>query len=412
MLKKTISIGPLLGYCFVASIPFSLMTFEGQRLSYGGVMLHEMVLIVIILYSILMFALKAKSIDIILLDWITLMYVFFALIPVVLNIENLYLVARDYRHLFLVPLIAYFFFPFLFSDVQQITHAFLFFIPGLLIGNIPFLPEFLKTGIRQRNINTITIGLLSSWSAILAFIVGQRGVSGRFKFIIYPAVLLMLLLMVFSVSRGVILAFMVTLFLSFVIFKKKTYQKIFICSSVAFIMMFYLSLTFVNKESLKTSSILSEEYREMRRSIYRLTTVDYYIDDFKNRMYLWKEAYNFGMEKPILGRGAYWYRNIGPSTPHNIFVAVFLTSGFLGMVLFLILITVTYSTIFSLAKDEKFMGWSKFLFIAFTILLIVGSTNDFSGGRYLLFFILLAAIATTKKIQRSNEFVISLCERL
>ena len=163
MKKNTISIGPLLGYSFMASIPISFMLFDGQRLSLGGVLLHELILIVIMIYLIWMFALKAKKINFIILDWIAILYVFFALIPVVLSYDNLYLGARDYRHLFLVPLIAYLLLPFLFSNVRQISNAFLFFIPGLLIGNFSYLPEFLKTGIRPKIPNLITIGLLSSW---------------------------------------------------------------------------------------------------------------------------------------------------------------------------------------------------------------------------------------------------------
>ena len=401
--NKKLSIGPLLGYGFVASIPFSLMTFSGQRLSFAGMMIHELVLILMIIYSVLLVAIKAKSIDIILLDWIAFAHVFFALIPVILSPENLYLAARDYRHLLLVPLISYFFFPFLFSNIQQLSNAFLFFIPGLLVGNIPLLPEFLKTGIRHRGVDTITVGLLSSWSAILVFIFGRKKVAGKYKLVVYTTLFIMLLLMVFSVSRGVLVAFIISLFVSIFIFRNKIYQRIFICAFLAFMMIFYLSLSIVSKDSLKTSSILSEEYREMRRSIYRLTTFDYYVNDFKNRMSLWKKAYDMGLEKPLLGRGAFWYRNIGPSTPHNIFVAVFLTSGYLGMGLFLLLIIVAYTTIFSFFEVEALKGWSKFLFIALTGLLIVGGTNDFSGGRYLLFFIILAGIATTKKIQRAFE---------
>ena len=139
-------------------------------------------------------------------------------------------------------------------------------------------------------------------------------------------------------------------------------------------MIFYTFLSAVSEDSLRTSSILSEEYREMRRSVYRLASVDYYIDDFKNRMYLWKKAYTLGLEKPILGRGAFWYRKLGPSTPHNIFVAVFLTSGVLGMVFFLLLIIIAYTTIFSFAKIEAFKRLSKFLFIALTALLIVSAS--------------------------------------
>jgi hypothetical protein len=59
--------------------------------------------------------------------------------------------------------------------------------------------------------------------------------------------------------------------------------------------------------------------------------------------------------------------------------------------------------IFSLSEVRPLKTFGKFLFIALTILLIVGATNDFSGGRYLLFFLLLAGIATTKKIQGNME---------
>jgi hypothetical protein len=402
MKKNAISIGSLLGYAFMASIPISLMLFDGNRLSVGGVLLHELILIAILLYLIWMIALKTMSINFIFLDWIAILYVFFALIPVLLSIDNLYLGARDYRHLFLVPLIAYLLLPFLFSDVQHITNAFLFFIPGLLIGNLSLLPEFLRTGIRPQIPNLITIGLLSSWSAVLAFIVRKGSSKIRYKIFIYLTTFMMLLFMSFSVSRGVLLAFLITFFLSIFIFKKKIYQKIFIFSFIAILMIFYLSLSAVSEASLRTSSILSEEYREMRRSVYRLATVDYYFDDFKNRMYLWKKAYNLGLERPILGRGAFWYRNLGPSTPHNIFVAVFLTSGCVGMLLFILLIINAYTTIFSLARVETFKGLTKFLFISFTVLLIVGASNDFSGGRYLLFFVLLSGIATAKKIQKKD----------
>ena len=388
----------------MASIPISFMIFDGHRFSLGGVLLHELVLIAIALYVILMMALKAKSINFILLDWIAILYVFFALIPVILSFDNLYLGARDYRHLFLVPLLTYLLLQYLFNDIQQVINAFLSFIPGLLIGNFSLLPEFLRTGIRPRIPFLISTGLLSSWAAVLTFIVRKRSSKTKFKILIYATVLLMLLFMSFSVSRGVLLAFLITLFLSTFIFQKKIYQKIFIYSFIACLMLFYASLSVVSEPSLRTTAILSEEYKEMRRSIYRLGNMEYYFDDFKNRMYLWKKAYNLGLEKPILGKGAFWYRNLEHrSTPHNIFVGVFLTSGCLGLVLFTFLIVVAYTTIFSFARFENFKGMSKFLFIAFTGLLIVGATNDFSGGRYLLFFILLSGIATTKKIQKKIE---------
>ena len=58
-----------------------------------------------------------------------------------------------------------------------------------------------------------------------------------------------------------------------------------------------------------------------------------------------------------------------------------------------------YINIFSFTKDEKLKGFGIFLFFALTTILIVGATNDFSGGRYLLFYIILSGISATKKIQ-------------
>jgi hypothetical protein len=115
-------------------------------------------------------------------------------------------------------------------------------------------------------------------------------------------------------------------------------------------------------------------------------------------MSIWRKAFHLGLEKPFLGKGAIWYRKMGLSTPHNIFISIFLTSGLLGIVLFTLLIVVTYGTIFSLGGNKNFENLGKFLFIAFTALLIVGATNDLSGGRYLLFFILLSGISTAKKL--------------
>jgi len=350
-----------------------------------------------------MVSLKKKHITFIPLDWIIIAYVFFALIPVILSIDNLYIVARDYRHLFLVPFIAYFSLPLIFDDIQQLTNAFLFFVVGLFIGSFSLFPEFLQTGNRPKGYNTITCGLLSSWSGILAFGEGRRKSSFIFKSIMYTIVLLMILIIVLSVSRGVLIGFLFSCLLSLFIFKKILYQRIFIFSLVSVIILLFISLSVVSDTSLKTDEVLSEEYKAMRRTVYRITTLEFYIDDLKNRMNLWKKAYYLGLERPILGRGAFWYRNLERSTPHNIFISTFLTSGFLGMLLLTIIIIVSYMNIFSLFGVEQLKTFSKFLFIALTILLIVGSTNDFSGGRYLLFFLLLAGIATTKKIQRNME---------
>jgi len=400
------SIGPLLGYIFMTTLPISFIS-GGNKLALAGLQLYEIALIFIVAYSIFMIAIKAKHFKFIPLDFIAVAYVFFTLLPLVLSLDNLYVAARDYRHLFMVPLIAYLTLPIVFEDFYQIPYAFLIIIPVLLIGTISLIPEFFRSGVRPKVNELITLGLLSSWSVALCFSV--RNIiffSTKFKFLRYITAFFMLLVMAISVSRALFFGLFFSLLLASFMFKKKIYQKIFILSFIGFLLIFYCSLLVVNESSLKPKIELSNEYKEMRRSVHRLTSSVYYIDSIKNRMYLWKKAFQAGLEEPILGKGAYAYRGfkkIGRATPHNIFISTFLTSGIVGTLLFTILIIVSYTTVFSSAKVNRHLLFCKFLFIALTILLVIGATNDFSGGRYLLFFILLSAIAATKKYSINIE---------
>lgn len=397
------SIGPKLGYIFMATLPISFI-FSGNKITLGRFPLYEIVLLLIVAYSILMVAFKARRINFIPLDFIAIVFVFFTLIPVVLSIENFYVAARDYRHLYMVPLIAYLTLPFVFEDFHQIPNAFFCIIPGIMIGAFSLVPEFFKTGVRPSHHNLITLGLLSSWSVVLPFSVQNTSFT-KFKPLVYITAFLMILVMAVSVSRAVFFALLFSLFLATFISKKIIYQKIFIFTFITFLMIFYSSLLLVSENFLKPKIELSDDYKKMRRSVDRLTSVEYYIDDIKDRIYLWREAFHIGLENPIFGKGAIWYRNfkyLNRSTPHNIFVSIFLTSGIVGTLLFTILIIVSFITIFSFFKVEHLRLFSKFLFISLTIILIIGATNDFSGGKSLLFFTLLSGISATKKLLNTS----------
>jgi hypothetical protein len=392
------AIGPILGYLFMATYSISFIHFRGDYFALFGLSPYEFVLIAILLYTVYILSIQRKRITLISLDWITIAYVFFALIPVIQDLDNLYIAARDYRHLFLVPIIAYLTLPFLYDDVQQLITSFLSFTVGLFVTSFSLFPDFLRTGDRPRGYNLITLGLLSSWSVVLAFSIRKISPNFIFKSIVYTVVVVLLFIMALSVSRGVLLAFLLSSILSLFIFKNILYQKIFTVTFISFIALFFISLSVLGLPKFSPTYELSEEYKEMRRSVYRVTEPQFFLTDLNDRMSLWRRAFHIGLEKPILGKGAIWYRKLGLSTPHNIFISVFLTSGILGIVLFTSLIVVSYRTIFSLAGRKHFKDFGKFLFIALTIILIVGATNDFSGGRYLLFFILLSGISTAKKL--------------
>ncbi len=392
------ALGPLLGYLFMATYSISIILFRSDSLTFAGLSPHEIVLTAILLYTIYVLSIQKKRFTLIPLDWVAIAFVFFALIPVILDVDNLYIAARDYRHLFLVPIIAYLTLPFLYDNVQQLINSYLSLTVGPLIAGFSLLPEFLRTGNRPRGHNLITLGLLTSWSVVLAFNLRKSTSIFIIKSLVYATVFLLLVIMALSVSRGVLFAFLFSCLLSLFIFKNVIYQKIFTCTFISFLTVFFITLSILGQPKFSPTPDYSEEYKERRRSVYRVTDVEFYIEDFNNRMSLWRKAFHIGLEKPILGKGATWYRKLGPSTPHNIFISIFLTSGLLGTILFALLIVVAYATIFSLGQTKNFTYLVKFLFIALTGILIVGGTNDLSGGRYLLFFILLSGVATAKKL--------------
>jgi O-antigen ligase len=363
-----------------------------------GITPPEIVLIVMIFYFLCVVMLKLKTFYVNSLDWIIIAFVFFALIPVVISTENLYVAARDYRHLFLTPLFAYLLLQVCFEKVKQMNTALLVCTAILIIGTIFRLPYYLAAGIRlESGFNTISVAVMCSWSVAICFLTRNDLPNAVYKFLNYIILLYMLTLIFFVGSRAVILGFVIASALSFLVIGKKLYQKLFLIFIVAGIISFYFSLLVIDENMLKVDTTLTEEYREVSHSVFRLASVEHWIYDLKLRMSLWKKAFSIGLENPILGAGASKYRSLYLSTPHNVFISVFLTSGLLGTLTFLFLIVICYSTFFSFYDLQHYRRITKFFFISFTTLLFVGATNDFSGGRYLLFFILISGISIAQK---------------
>jgi lipopolysaccharide cholinephosphotransferase len=268
----------------------------------------------------------------------------------------------------------------------------------LIIGTVFTIPYYLTTGSRLESGNVITLAVMCSWSVALLFLTRKDLSNTVYKFINYIVMLYMFTIIFFVGSRAVIIGFVIAYTLSFFIVGKKLYQKLFLIFIVAGIISFYFSLMVIDENMLKVDSTMTEEYREVSHSVFRLTSVEHWTYDMKLRMSIWKKAFSIGLENPILGAGASKYRSLYLSTPHNIFVSVFLTSGLLGIFTFIFLIVMCYSTFFSFYNLEYYPQITKFFFISFTTLLFVGATNDFSGGRYLLFFILISGISIAQKI--------------
>jgi len=393
------SIGPLLGYIFMATVPISFYVFQGKRFTVFGMTSPEIVMIIILFYSIIVLALKLKTFYFNLLDWITILFVFFSLIPVIISADDLYIAARDYRHLFLTPLFAYILLQICFDKVKQMNIALLISAVILIIGTLPTFPYYLKTGSRlESGFNVITIAIMCSWYVLMLYFTKDDVSNTIYKWINYLLLLYMLMIIFFIGSRAVISGFVISYIFSFFILKKKLYQNLFLIFIVVGIFSFYFSLMFLDENLIRVDKVMTEDYREVSHSIFRITSIEHWTYDLKIRLSIWKKAFFIGLENPLFGAGAAAYRSLHLSTPHNIFLSIFLTSGVLGVLTFLILIVNSYLTFFSFNNLKNYPQITKFFFISFSVLLFVGATNDFSAGRYLLFFILLSAISTAKKL--------------
>jgi len=397
--------GPFLGYIFLASIPISFMRFGGHLIIPFELIIYEVILILLAFNYLIAIVLQTKRIYINLFDSVIIAFVFFSLISVIISSDELYIATRDYRHSFFAPLIAYLLFQNCFEDVEQLRTSFLYLLLATFIVSIFAFPGEIMIGARlaSTRFDNVTLGVLSSWAIAILITQRNRSYKKLYKFVIYSGVMYFFFLMVFTGSRSAVIGIGISILVSFFIFKNKIYQKIFLILIISTTISFYMLMFFIDDSSLKQNMFKNDKYREVDHTITRIVSIEHYKIALEERLHLWKKAFDVGLEKPILGSGASLRRQMGRSTPHNIFISIFLTSGILGTSLFIFLIYLAYSTLFSLSATGQSFEFLRFTFVSFTILLFVGVTNDFSGGRYILFFIILSGTSLAKKLILRNS---------
>ena len=203
--------------------------------------------------------------------------------------------------------------------------------------------------------------------------------------------------MIITMSRSPLIALILSFFLAVTVFKNRMLQKTFLASLVIFVGLFFMTLTYIPEGSLVTKGSVAS--REIVKSIKRLYSSQFYLQEFKRRMLFWKSLYQYGLKTPIFGRGAGAFQSIKnfhkPGHAHNILIHTFLNSGFAGILALTFLVTMYYSSLFNIAHNfpasHVFFQMSRLFFIFFTMLLIVGFTNDFVAVGYFMFFLFVAA---------------------
>lgn len=385
-----------MGYIFMASIPLSYM---GVTIG-GHLLFYEAVLIISLMAFSLELATGNLKIQITKLDVVILTYVFIHLISVCQGWDQLYFAAREYRWSLLSPLIVYFAYKLYFDNIQQILFSFVFFALTLLCQLVIIIPAFLSEGFRPNapsQISGVPLSLMFALAVIHLLTLKRFIQSSILKFVALVFSILFFGGMIITISRSPLIALILSFFLAVTVFKYRILHKSFLVFLVIFVGVFFMILTYIPESDLATKG--PKVAPGIRKSIKRLYSTQFYVQEFKGRMSFWKSLYQYGLKAPIFGRGAGAFQSIQtfnkPGHAHNILIHTFLNSGFVGILLFISIVTMYYSSLFSISHHfsarHVFFQMSRLCFTIFTMLLIVGFTDDFVAVGYLMFFLFVSA---------------------
>ena len=391
-------------YLFVATLGLSYLKF------FGFLILYECIAALLILWVLVLFAMRSISFKVNHTDIIILAFVFFSLISVILGIDSLYTSARYYRHMILVPAIVYFLIRSLFRRIYDLDKSILLLALVASIQVVFTLALYIKTGERPRGAvgaqSLITIGMLGAF-AIFYFFENLRRVKNLNSKIFLILLLLFLYFGIYtSMTRAAILGVLIIPLIRRITFRKIIFQRFFV-SFLVFANLSLIIISYVYYNPSQTHYDPNRKYRsvELEKQIDRVTNIDRYIEDFELRLKQWGYVLEVAIKQPILGHGATFYRYArgGVSSAHNIFVSSFMTFGIPGIAFLLILIVSTYSNIFSLQTEDPIIkSLRNFIFACFTLMIFIGTTNDFTGGRANIFFLLMALSRNLNELASSK----------
>lgn len=394
------SIRATAGYLFMASIPISYMGF-GLKIG-GHLLLYETVLIISYFIFVIFLALGALNMKITKLDILVLIYAFVNLIPAIIGWNHLYASAWEYRYAILSPLFAYFAIKFYFDNIWQVLCSYIFFMLPLLFQFFIIVSFFILHGHRptaENQISGVPLSLMFAIAVVHLYTIKQFLSSKLLKLLAVVLIGMFFMGMVITMSRSPFLALMLSTVTTYLIFKSHFLQKIFIGSFVMLILLFLSVLLFAPSSTFNQKGTTVSP--EVRKSLGRLTSPDFYTQEAKGRMAFWQTLYKHGLNKPLFGFGSGAFKEIKasnmPAHPHNFIIHSFLNSGFLGLSLLVSLLITCYRSLFKslhrFAASALFTQTAKFFFIVFTLVIFVGFTDDFILVGNLLFFIVMSSVS-------------------
>lgn len=393
-----------MGYLLVASMPLTNVKF------FGHLYLFELIAAIIFIMIIVFYAVGFVKIRLNYTDYIVLVFGFFSLISVAINIDSLYASMRYYRHMVLVPILVYFLIRFIFTEIDSTQKGSYVLTLVTIFLVVSMIVYYLKTGLRPEAAfgidSLITASMLAAFATFFFYYHIEYVEKLIFKTLIGIILAVLFFGLVVSMTRSAIFGVFLIPILCRIALSKKIFQKIFLFSLVASIFLLtFISYYYYNPS--KTHFNPRHHYRpiELEREIDRITNIDSYIDDAERRLDEWGYLLSIAMKRPILGYGGthYHFAKSGQSTAHNIFISAFITSGGLGLALLLTLYCSACLNLFSINfGDYRINTLRKFIFSSMIMMLMIGITNDFAGERAILFFFIIALSSNLKDF--SNKY--------
>lgn len=384
---------------FVVYLLFALVPFTNMAIG-GHVYLLEIPLLLCLF--LLPFAPGKKLIKLTFLDVLVFIYALFSLISVAVGVESLYESARHYRLMVLTPVLIYFVVRLVPQKIENLRTDLYFMLPAIVWQVVLFIQFYITHGQRPVNVpgavSTVTLSLLFCFGISILFFIKKKERTAINKLLALFLGALFLVALFLNATRASIIGFVFLTPLVIYIWRKIKFKKRF-SYLVMFTIVLLLGLIVSNAILFKDLQI--EVSREVEKSIERVYSPELYLADFRGRLFFWGVMAQKAMEHPILGTGAASH-NIGfrggtlfsLGTVHNMFVSMLITSGVPGLILLLSIIAATYSVLNKIQSDNEIVNSiGKFVLLNFSILLLVATTNDLSGGRVFLFFLLMALSA-------------------
>jgi len=366
----------------------------------------------LLLMSILPFFRRALKGGVHFIDYLVLIYTLWGIFSVLVGSAQLYESMRDFRWLVLLPVCVYFVIRFAFVKFEIIIKGFFFLIPGTFYHGLPIIVDFFKSGMRPTHIegaiSLITSSLLFSICFGLIFFLTKKNRSNWKKAVKFISLFYFALALFATFSRTSFLASILAIGLVPLISGKSLRMKV-LTNIILMVMIIFITMVIFNFQLPTKHQLSYADIHELQNSSLRLSNIDLYIYDINKRMYFW--SYSIGSIKNFFWGNGFAARNIGYTeqigfalgSPHNFLISALLTGGYPFLILTILIVHSTLKT-FQKIKSEvhKYKSIDKFLLYSFCVTFLVTLTNDFSGRRVIIFFLLIAVIVRYSIFSKGN----------